>query len=65
MELFRPQSAIRSRQDRLKTPVTEVLCYECTGKYGDAAFVVYINAQSGTEEQLFEIINSDEGEFTV
>lgn len=48
-----------------KTPVTEVLCYECTGKYGDAAFVVYINAQSGAEEQLFEIINSDEGEFTV
>ena len=32
---------------------------------GNAAFVVYINAQSGAEEQLFEIINSDEGEFTV
>ena len=48
-----------------KTAVTELLCYECTGSYGDASFVVYINAQTGVEEQLFEIINSEEGEFTV
>lgn len=48
-----------------RTVNTELLCYECTGTYGDATFVVYINARTGAEEQLFEIINSDEGEFTV
>jgi len=48
-----------------RTVNTELLCYECTGTYGDATFVVYVNALTGTEEQIFEIINSDEGEFTV
>jgi len=48
-----------------RTVNTELLCYECTGTYGDATFAVYINALTGAEEQIFEIINSDEGEFTV
>lgn len=48
-----------------RTVNTELLCYECTGTSGDATFVVYINAVTGAEEQLYEIINSDEGEFTV
>lgn len=48
-----------------KTAVTELLCYEFKGTHGDADFIVYVNALTGDEEQVFEIINSDEGQLVV
>lgn len=39
----------------------EVLCWEFTAERDGEIFVVYINAQNGREEQVFKIINSDEG----
>ena len=48
-----------------KTAVVETLCYEFKGTYGDAEFIVYINAVTGEEEEIFEILNSDEGQLVV
>lgn len=48
-----------------KTALTEVLCYEYKGTCLGSSFIVYINAQSGAEEEIFEIINSDEGQLVV
>lgn len=44
---------------------TEILCYEFTGKVGDKDFLVYINANTGVEEQVLVIINSEEGILTM
>ena len=48
-----------------KTPLSEVLCYEFKGTCRGASFIVYINAATGSEEEVFEIINSDEGQLVV
>ena len=48
-----------------KTAVTETLCYEFKATLGDAEFIVYINAVTGDEEEIFEILNSDEGQLVV
>lgn len=48
-----------------KTPSTEALCYEFKGTVGEAEFIVYINAVTGNEEDIFEILNSDEGQLVV
>ena len=48
-----------------KTATTETLCYEFKGRLNDADFIVYINAVTGDEEEIFEIINSDEGQLVV
>lgn len=48
-----------------KTATTETLCYEFKGRLNDAEFIVYINAVTGEEEEIFEIINSDEGTLVV
>ena len=48
-----------------KTAVTETLCYEFKGTCNDADFIVYINAVTGDEEEVFEIINGDEGQLVV
>ena len=48
-----------------KSNTREVLCYECKCTCGETFFIVYINAQSGAEEEIFEVINSDEGDLTV
>ncbi len=44
---------------------TEILCYEFTGKLEDRDFLVYINANTGKEEQVLIIINSEEGILTM
>ena len=44
---------------------TEILCYEFTGKVEDKDFLVYINANTGAEEEVLIIINSDEGILTM
>jgi len=48
-----------------KTPTTEVLCYECHATFGDAVFLVYIHAQTGAEEEIFEIIDAEDGDYVV
>ena len=48
-----------------KSNTREVLCYECKCTRGETFFIVYINAASGAEEEIFEVINSDEGDLTV
>lgn len=42
----------------------EVLCYEFKGKYKDSDFIVYINSQTGQEEQILQIIKNENGTLT-
>lgn len=44
---------------------SEILCYEFTGKVEDKDFLVYINANTGAEEEVLIIINSEEGILTM
>lgn len=48
-----------------KSAQTEKLCYEFKGIKDDTFFIVYINAQTGAEEDIFEVINSEEGDLVV
>ena len=43
---------------------TEVLCYEFKGNTGENDFLVYINAETGEEEDILLIINTPEGTLT-
>ena len=43
----------------------EVLCYEFKGNHSGRNFLVYINAQTGKEEKILMLIESDEGILTV
>ena len=47
------------------TQQTEVLCYEFKATKDDTFYIVYVNALTGEEEQIFEVINSAEGELVV
>ncbi|NLM75697.1 MAG: germination protein YpeB [Clostridiaceae bacterium] len=44
---------------------TEILCYEFIGKLQDKDFLIYINADTGAEEEVLLIINSEEGILTM
>lgn len=43
---------------------TEVQCYEFKGKYDGADYIVYINAETGQEEQILQIIENENGTLT-
>jgi len=43
----------------------EVLCYEFAGQYKGKNFIVYINAQTGYEQKIIEIINTPNGKLTI
>lgn len=47
------------------TPQTEVLCYEFKGRNGEETYIVYINASTGEEEEIYRIINSDDGQLVI
>lgn len=47
------------------TPMSEALCYEFRGKCGETEFVVYVNALTGREEQIFKIISDENGKSAV
>ena len=47
------------------TQQTEVLCYEFKATKDETFYIVYINALTGQEEQIFEVINSEEGDLVV
>ncbi|WFA08519.1 germination protein YpeB [Tissierella sp. Yu-01] len=42
----------------------EVICYEFKGTYDDGQYIIYINAETGQEEQLLQIIQNENGTFT-
>ncbi|MBP2032367.1 germination protein YpeB [Clostridium algifaecis] len=43
----------------------EVLCYEFSGNYNEDKFKVYINAYTGYEERIIQIINTPNGQLTM
>lgn len=43
----------------------EVLCYEFAGKYKDDNYMVYINAQTGYEQRILQIIDTPNGRMTM
>lgn len=43
---------------------TEVLCWEFKGKVEDNEFLVYINAETGKEEDILVIVNTPDGTLT-
>jgi germination protein YpeB len=43
----------------------EVLCYEYSGSYNEDRYIVYINAQTGFEQRIIQIINTPNGELTM
>jgi germination protein YpeB len=43
----------------------EVLCYEFAGTYKEDKYIVYINAQTGYEQRILQIINTPNGELTM
>lgn len=43
----------------------EVLCYEFVGSYKDKNFIVYINADTGYEQRIIEIIDTPNGKLTI
>ena len=43
----------------------EVLCYEFSGNYNGDNFIVYINADTGYEQKIIQIINTPNGELTI
>lgn len=43
---------------------TEILCYEFKGKVDDTEFLVYINAETGREEDILVIVNTPNGTLT-
>lgn len=44
---------------------SEILCYEFSGNYKNDNFKVYINAETGYEEKIIQIINTPNGELTI
>ena len=47
------------------TQQTEVLCYEFKATKDGTFYIVYVNALTGEEEQIFQVINSEEGDLVV
>lgn len=43
----------------------EVLCYEFSGSYNNEQFIVYINADTGFEQKIVQIINTPNGQLTM
>ena len=47
------------------TPETEVLCHEFKCTLGEDSYIIYINAANGREEQVFKIIDSENGQLVI
>lgn len=43
----------------------EVLCYEFLGSYKEKSFIVYIDANTGYEQRIMEIIDTPNGKLTI
>jgi germination protein YpeB len=44
---------------------TEIVCYEFKGKVNDTDFLVYVNCETGKEEEILVIIDNENGELTI
>ena len=62
-----PKLEIGSRELALIpiTPETEKLCYEFKCTLGNDSYILYINAEDGSEEQVFRIIDSEDGTLVI
>ena len=40
----------------------ETLCYACRAAKGERTYIVYLNAQTGAEEEIQELQTSEDGE---
>lgn len=62
-----PRLEIHSRALALipLTPQTEALCYEFKCTLGQDSYILYINAHTGAEEQIFRIIDSEDGTLVI
>lgn len=47
------------------TPETEVLCHEFKCTMGEESYILYINAATGEEEQIYKIIDSENGQLVI
>lgn len=47
------------------TPESECLCYEFKCKLDEDSYILYINAESGEEEKIYRIIDSEDGELVL
>ena len=47
------------------TPETERLCYEFKCTSGNDSYIVYIGVETGEEEQIFRIIDSEDGQLVI
>ena len=47
------------------TPETERLCYEFKCTSGKDSYIVYLGVETGEEEQLFRIIDSEDGQLVI
>lgn len=60
---------LNPNQGRLALAPNQVLgiklCYEFSGKYEGSMFIVYIDAYTGQEVDIFRVINSDNGEMAM
>ncbi len=48
-----------------KDSMNEVLCYEFHGTFNGKNFLIYVNAENGREEEIFLLIESENGTLTV
>ncbi len=48
-----------------KDSMREVLCYEFKGAFNGKNFIVYVNAENGREEEIFLLVESEEGILTI
>ena len=48
-----------------KDSMREVLCYEFKGEFNGKNFIVYVNSENGREEEIFLLIESEEGVLTI
>ena len=47
------------------TPETECLCWEFKCKLNEDSYIVYINVKTGEEEEIFQIIDSENGQLVI
>lgn len=47
------------------TPGTEVLAWEFRARYGEDEYIIYIDANTGDERQIFVIISTENGQLTM
>ncbi|MBQ9833141.1 MAG: germination protein YpeB [Clostridia bacterium] len=47
------------------TPQTEVLCYEFKATIDNDEYIVYVNVETGEEEEIYKIINTETGQLVI